>query len=278
MSQSPSLQTVHYPPPSHTPQNAPSWIKNLPTPRMPAWMIYPQPAVSLLKIIPKCAPNLSLPLPAKQNVTTFVTPLVDAIILAQWNARQAVWKLAAPATITAQKKFLCLMHLDDASFVDTFRKWAVAAQWSPSTMSTYFNTALTTKKILTGSISSPALQKMQKILNRTAIAAQKCNQPSVSRNHIKLLMDMNLPLCIPMILAWTLGQRISDILLLRQGDLMLTPTHLTIFVRRGKVVPIIGPYCLFLALENPLTASLKLLMNQRSDDPLWTDNGEVAKI
>ena len=76
---------------------------------------------------------------------------------------------------------------------------------------------------------------------------------------------------LSILVAFLAGQRISDILQLAKNDITSEGSHLVIAIRRGKVVPMIGPYTIALSKSSYVAQALLSLAAVR-DGFLFSEN------
>ena len=84
-----------------------------------------------------------------------------------------------------------------------------------------------------------------------------------TENARRLMERIEVPIVAAIILAFVLGQRISDVLQLSSEDLTINGKNLVFTFRRGKVIPKIGPYSLALEKESMVARQIWEMAKRR---------------
>lgn len=125
-----------------------------------------------------------------------------------------------------------------------FQQEVASRQLAPSTALTYWNMFLKLMKVLQERIPSADIQA-QKNLKKSA-KAYVPDRSAPFTEEMALQMSQDTPLDVALLIAYAGGQRISDMVQLHADDVTWEDTHVTIMVRRGKMIGRIPPYAFFL--------------------------------
>jgi hypothetical protein len=197
-----------------------------------------------------------------------------------WDTRSAVFKEFSVGHLRLQERFLFLLEVGAEKRILWFKRLAEERRWAPGTKATYWANVCGMMSVLGGK-ASPAELKYQKQVEAAAAAATPSNRPSLSVEGMQKLWSVGHELCLPMAVAWTLGQRVSDVLLLRPVDVSVKGTYVVLTFRRGKVIAHIGPYVLFLSHNSVLGKAIWTLSESKStnrEQLLWEDDKEVIRL
>lgn len=236
--------------------------------------------------------------PAQQSCTT-TSELLDldlphpsAPTLHLWTSRSAVWRLTTSAKFASSiRRFLGLAEMASAASFEKMCDIAKRRNWKATTVASYWNSVQAGKRWLNLPIT-PEDQRATKHFEKEAHAAEVAYPTPMSEEEFRCIYSMSEMgnchggLVIAILVAYVLGQRISDILQLKNTDLKWeemgatpgpTTLFLTITIRRGKVVPVIGPYALFLP-QGELATMLWSWASQRGNDVfLWSQSNSLKE-
>jgi hypothetical protein len=200
-------------------------------------------------------------------------------ITRQWEARAAIWtQIVSPERQALQRRFLWLLAYDDETRDDQFLAQVEAEDWSYGTASTYWSAVM--KAMETVGMSIPPSHRLRaKLLGYMAKEEdpRRETQPMQLEQQQRIvawLQDKHYnETCIALELAFTLGQRIGDVLKLQPG--CATELHtpdmgvlLCVLFRRGKTTRRRQPFTLHIQRDTPLAAAfLQLQQLRRSQAP-----------
>lgn len=168
-------------------------------------------------------------------------------IESQFNSRPSAYTRTTRDYQNTQRKFLPLALLPPVKRFDAFLIWASGLRWS--TTSAYWTAALA---------AMGALQQQPQPYDRknTGWLAMRCQQelpqgaPPLQRPDAERIWHDH-PDCVSLLvlMAFVLGQRISDVALLRRSRVSLVGNTIALTLVEGKVIRFVGPYTLYLDTE-----------------------------
>lgn len=171
----------------------------------------------------------------------------------KWNTRPSAWLRVTADYIATQRRFLPLVLLHHSKRFDVFIRWAKARELRWSTISAYWTAILTLLNALdirpekheTKNASWLALQCQQEVPT-AAIPMTRHDAQDMWRRFPDAVS-------LGILVAFVLGQRISDALLLRRERIRVvfcqdrgTPAKVELTFVEGKTIRYTGPYTLYL--------------------------------
>lgn len=234
--------------------------------------------------------------PPKNTTLTVITPTVitpsrqwvprqEAMprcskeMLQKWAARSSVFKEYSQQYLNTQANMLYFAELQPEERITRFKELTKNRRWAESTQSTYWNSLFRCLHIL-GVTPTAAEQHFRRQLDGRAQASIPSNRPALSEAGMTWLWGTQAPMVVPMAVAWSLGQRISDVLLLRKGDVHLQQQNVVLTFRRGKVVRYIGPFVQFVPEKSAIGEAIMkaVSMTTEGGDLLWIErNNEIGR-
>lgn len=191
-------------------------------------------------------------------------PTPSATTLRCWNDRHSAWRLYSEAYTSTQSRMLWLADLAEADRWPAFEQQCYDRALAPTTAAAYWTSWLTVAKAINLKPCQADIKAL-KILKDRAVAfpvAFPLPLDAQTLSRILQAFDTQLPtLCCLVRLAWVAGQRISDMLQLGVNDVDVSPTSVTVTVRRGKVIGPIQPYCFHLCPSSQTATSLVAAMD-----------------
>ena len=203
---------------------------------------------------------------------------VEVSALEKFAARGSVWRTSTKEYQACQLRLVSLLgHVADQQ---RFTKFMAEAngRWAASTMATYWQAWLAAKKII-GEPETAEDARALRILERESKCAIRGDQQALDVAQLSRVIagTASPQLRTAILVGWLLCQRISDVLQLHEKDVSLAHQHLSITFHRGKVVPVIGPFTVFLRLETYAAESLHRLARCRENMFLFSETNSVSE-
>lgn len=200
----------------------------------------------------------------QQATTTSVTgvsvgpwPSATTKTLQKWSKAHPAFHLASESYLRTQRRMLFLHDIPEKRRWPRFLDETKRRHLSNTTAESYWTAYLATKGPM-GAAQNDADKKALKWLGKQAAQTITATPVPMTAENVAQVMRLETDprLALAIALAWSLGQRISDVAQLRKADITMHGDVLAITVRKGKVVPIIGPYVLSMASSHPLAMPL----------------------
>ena len=202
-------------------------------------------------------------------------PQPSTTTLATWSARHPAFRTTTDGYQSTQQRMLWLMEVPHAQRRAQFELECFQRQLKPTTAENYWTSWLSACKAIDEDVDNSD-QAHQKLLKRRAEAHPRDYPKAATLEDIQAMLDLRKDrdsYTTIIALAFKLGQRLSDMIQLgthcvkinnshKDGENAVTP-RLQIDVKIGKVIGKIGPYTLFLELEDPIARAL-LHLKQRA--------------
>ena len=159
-----------------------------------------------------------------------------------------------------------------------FKKVAEQRGLAASTTAAYWIAFQTLRKIM-GEAERPEDGKISRFLEARAAASPASHPLPMTTAHARRLMQrMDEPIVTAILLAFVMGQRISDVMQLAGEDLTTNGKNLVITFRRGKVIPKIGPFTLALALDTAVARQMVEMAKGRPGFLFTPANSEAERL
>ena len=168
---------------------------------------------------------------------------------------------------------------DGPQLFKTFTNMATTKQWAKSTQASYW-IALMSARSQHGIQSSHADKTVTRWLTAQAKSATPVYRiPSMQQHHAKEIWDTYRNDALPILISFLLGQRLGDVLKLHGENVQKrSGGGVTLTFRRGKVVPKIGPFVIFMA-KSPVSHALIVLCSKiKPESELFKCGPQYSKI
>ena len=185
-----------------------------------------------------------------------------------------IYTMTTASCQTQQSRMVTLFSgLDGAALFQRFRSEIFARSWAPTTAATYWNALLSGRKAR-GAQVTEADKKVLGWLQKKALCHRPHSIPDMTIEDAQRLWEHresgHARETLAVLLAFEIGQRLSDIAQLHSSDLTVTARNsLCVTFMRGKVIPQIGPYVIFVE-PSPLTSELLKLRDECHPSFLFT--------
>lgn len=201
-------------------------------------------------------------------------PLPSRKVTERFVARHPTWKLT---TLNYQRTQMRLAFLFDHPEKD---RWAVFLEVaktrgiSAATTAAYWVAHLTAKAAMGESPTSEDKKGAKHLMAQAERAQPAHPQPMTieQANRISQCAESDTTgVSLAILFGFVAGQRISDVLQLHEADVTIDCAAVVVTVRRGKVVPTIGPYTLALGIKTPVGNHLLQRKKIRRNKYLFSD-------
>jgi hypothetical protein len=198
--------------------------------------------------------------------------------LEKWMFRSKEWQDSVSVKYgQTLRRFLGLAETSDA--YERILELQRLKPWKETTTASYWQAVLTARRLL--NIAPTAEEKRATKLLESAARACRIDYPQpMTTDDLFLFMRIaDMPSRVAVVLAFLWGQRISDILQLKKEDFSWElfgqqKSFLTCTLRRGKVIPLIGPYSLFMP-DSQLSREVFRFVTAAKDGFLFTGNNTL---
>jgi integrase len=174
-------------------------------------------------------------------------------------------------------RFLGLVEVKPQDRHRFFLRHHAAGTWSAATCNAYWGAVVSALQTL-GIPLTPVDKETGKTLDR--LAGQEIGRPPMAMEYttqLVFLQKLQTHLTSPpslwfhllaVVLAFAFGQRIADILQIHENDVVPHDGGMCITIRRGKVVPLIGPYVLQVR-QGIVSLALWTVAHRRHNSPIF---------
>lgn len=186
--------------------------------------------------------------------------------------RHPVWHKFSPSYLATQKRLAWILSIPHQLRYEAFEERASVREWTHSTKAVYWTALLTVYNSL-GQETTPEDKRISHLYESNLALHQTAYPCPMIVAHILEVKNGTYQhsLILAITFAFIAGQRISDVLQLSAEDIYLLPENvLAVTFRRGKVVPQIGAFTIFLTSSTQEAMSLLQLALQRTNQFLFS--------
>ncbi|PHR97724.1 MAG: hypothetical protein COA68_12240 [Oceanobacter sp.] len=202
-----------------------------------------------------------------------------ADIAKKWHDKPRGFEMVSEGYLNQQKRLLPFLVLHpqrvSASFLDAAKKM----EWAKTTVLSYFITLIAAAKAL--EIILPDAAVVIRNLKREATTHIPVRQTCVWQEVCQWAALLPLNLATAITLAFQIGHRIGDILLLHWSDVVAEQKRILITVRRGKTVSLGSSYCISVPIESEAAVLIVAAMRSKVKGylgPFVDDPHQAKKI
>jgi len=168
----------------------------------------------------------------------------------RWNARHSVHLTLSTGHKLAQSRMLWLADVESSQRFIQFEKHCFLRRLAPTTAETYWGSWLGVASIL--GILAPDDKKVASLLKKRANAYPTKFPLAMTPEHLRCFREMFIrtqPLLVHVVvLAWSCGQRVSDVCLISPNNIVVEGSRLIVKITNGKVLNYIPPYIIAIDL------------------------------
>jgi hypothetical protein len=178
---------------------------------------------------------------------------------------------------TTMRRFQHLRKYPPEQVIEYMEQQRLGVPWTFGTTETYLTAAAVE--------NHPAIRRYKKFLKKNVKVETKARTRPFRKRHLRRLLrsqtrrTRNIDLAIE--IAFTFGQRVSDILQLHHDDVsyvrIVGKKFLVLLVRRGKTITCTGPYTLHLPASHRLALLLHNLKHRRPAFLFSSRSSEITK-
>jgi integrase len=198
-------------------------------------------------------------------------PQPTSATIDKWRARHPAFKTTTEGYQSTQTRMMWLLEEEHDKRVEAFERECWTRNLKPTTAESYWTSWLSACKAI-GEEVSLSDQAHQKLLKKRAEAHPRDYPKAATLKDIQRMLDLRpdrKSYTTIIALAFKLGQRISDMIQLDATSINIQNhddrPRLAIDVKIGKVIGKIGPYTLWLNIEDPIARQL-LALRQRATE------------
>ena len=213
----------------------------------------------------------------KRTNVSIPWPVPSAQTLLRLEQRSPVFKCWTESYTSLVTRMSFLMDIPPPQRIQKFEQCCLERNLLPTTAHAYWTAFLTTKTAL-GEIPTMEDKRFAKLLLQRSSVFPAAHPMPAELHHVeKMVRDFPKKMGLLCALAFSLGQRLGDVLQLAKHDIQIDQQFILITVRRGKVVPHIGPYVLTMERNFWLSRELWNLREQTTSQFLWTENNSTKE-
>lgn len=193
-----------------------------------------------------------------------------------WDARHEVWQQRSTSWTATQRRMLWLAA--EADPAQAFRR--AAATVSATTRATYWAAWMSVLPVLNRPVTASDSAYLKELERAARCARVTHPAPMLQADVHKVTERDHSPAAVLIGAAWTLGQRVSDLAQIECADITVADGAVRVVLRRGKVIPRVGPYAVAGPSDNRHMRRLMDLKGRRIGKQFLfaEDNGATTTV